>query len=246
MRESFAEGRMATAPSYVSIVNAISNYRKSLTGVVTYGHVTVPLVYTQVVHLAVYFYFAVALIGRQSIITKERGDTYQSYTPIFLIAEFIFYFGWLNVASTLYNPFGDDDDDFELMGLVNRHIRVCMDIVNDDREGQVPLVEEDLFWQPPPDAPQDWKPTFEVRPTQPARSFSIKRLLSRVVPMEEETTSMQLESRDQGSVVRRHMRPSKRDHQSLAFKHSLSVKEEREEEEGNDPPELLQAVKVDL
>ena len=132
------------------------------------------------------------------------------------------------------------------MGLVNRHIRVCMDIVNDDREGQVPLVEEDLFWQPPPDAPQDWKPTFEVRPTQPARNFSIKRLLSRVVPMEEETTSMQLESRDQGSVVRRHMRPSKRDRQSLAFKHSLSVKEEREEEEGNDPPELLQAVKVDL
>ena len=57
---------------------------------------------------------------------------------------------------------------------------------------------------------------------------------------------MQLESRDQGSVVRRHMRPSKRDHQSLAFKPSLSVKEEREEEEGNDPPELLQAVKVDL
>ena len=49
MRESFAEGRMATAPSYVSIVNAISNYRKSLTGVVTYGHVTVPLVYTQVI-----------------------------------------------------------------------------------------------------------------------------------------------------------------------------------------------------
>ena len=191
MRESHFEGRMANAPAYVSIVNAISSFRKSLTGVVTYGHVTVPLVYTQVVHLAVYFYFAVALIGRQSIITEERGDTYQSYTPMFLIAEFIFYFGWLNVAATLYNPFGDDDDDFELMGLVNRHIRVCMEMVNDDREGQVPSVEDDLFWQPPVDAPKDWKPTFEVRPTQnqPGRSFSIRGLLNRskvVFPMEEE------------------------------------------------------------
>ena len=242
MRESHCEGRMANAPAYVSIVNAISSFRKSLTGVVTYGHVTVPLVYTQVVHLAVYFYFAVALIGRQSIITEERGDTYQSYIPMFLIAEFIFYFGWLNVAATLYNPFGDDDDDFELMGLVNRHIRVCMDMVNDDREGQVPSVEDDLFWQPPPDAPKDWKPTFEVRPTQgdPSRSFSIRRLLSRRVPMEEETASMQVECRDQG-LVRRSSRPSKQMNRPTAvLQQSLSVKEEEDE-----PPELDDVVQVE-
>ena len=232
---------MANPPAYVSIVNAVSNFRKSLTGVVTYGHVTVPLVYTQVVHLAVYFYFAVALIGRQSIMTEERGDTYQSYTPIFLIAEFIFYFGWLNVATTLYNPFGDDDDDFELMGLVNRHIRVCMDIVNDDREGEVPNVEDDLFWQPPLDAPTDWKPTFEIRPTQvqPTRSFSIRRLLSRVVPTEEEMASMQVESRDQG-LMRRISRPSTRTHQPAVFQQSLSVKEEEDE-----PPELVDVVQVE-
>jgi len=193
------------------------------------GHVTVPLVYTQVVHLAVYFYFAAALIGRQSIITEERGDTYQSYTPMFLIAEFIFYFGWLNVAATLYNPFGDDDDDFELMGLVNRHIRVCMEMVNDDREGQVPNVEDDLFWQPPVDAPKDWKPTFEIRPTQsqPGRSFSIKGLLNRngrvVFPSEEEAASMQVESRDQGGLVRRSSKPSKQTHRpkDMVFQQSL-------------------------
>ena len=253
MRESHFEGRMANAPAYVSIVNAISSFRKSLTGVVTYGHVTVPLVYTQVVHLAVYFYFAVALIGRQSIITEERGDTYQSYTPMFLIAEFIFYFGWLNVAATLYNPFGDDDNDFELMGLVNRHIRVCMEMVNDDREGQVPSVEDDLFWQPPVDAPKDWKPTFEVRPTQsqPGRSFSIRGLLNRskvVFPMEEETDAMQIESRDQG-LVRRSSKPLKQINRSTdrVFQQSLtagslphgSVKEEEE------PPELDDVVQVE-
>ena len=125
MRESHFEGRMINAPAYVSIVNAISGFRKSLTGVVTYGHVTVPLVYTQVVHLAVYFYFAVALIGRQSIITEERGDTYQSYTPMFLIAEFIFYFGWLNVAETLINPFGEDDEDFDVNYLINRNLQLA-------------------------------------------------------------------------------------------------------------------------
>lgn len=248
MRESFSEGRMANAPAYVSIVNAISSFRKSLTGVVTYGHVTVPLVYTQVVHLAVYFYFAVALIGRQSIITEERGDTYQSYTPMFLIAEFIFYFGWLNVAATLYNPFGDDDDDFELMGLVNRHIRVCMEMVNDDREGQVPSVEDDLFWQPPADAPKDWKPTFEIRPTQtqPGRSFSIRGLLNRGRgnSAEEETGSMQVESRDQG-LVRRSSRPSKQAHRPTALSSQAGAQCESVKEEEEEPPELKDVVEVE-
>ena len=241
VRDNFIEGRV-NENAYVSIVRGISGYRKSLTDVSTYGHVPVPLVYTQVVHLAVYFYFAVALIGRQSIITHARDDTYQSYIPMFLIAEFIFYFGWLKVAITLYNPFGDDDNDFDLIALVNRHIRVCMDIVNDEREGQVPSIEDDLFWQPPPDAPKDWKPTFEVRPTQgdPSRSFSIRRLLSRRVPMEEETASMQVECRDQG-LVRRSSRPSKQMNRPTAvLQQSLSVKEEEDE-----PPELDDVVQVE-
>ena len=71
------------------------------------------------------------------------------YVPIFLIAEFLFYFGWLNVASTLYNPFGDDDDDFELIGLMNRHIKVTMQIVDEDKEEDIPEIQDDEFWQVP-------------------------------------------------------------------------------------------------
>ena len=38
--------------------------------------------------------------------------------------RFLFVFGWLRVAETLYNPFGEDDDDFELNELLNRHFKV--------------------------------------------------------------------------------------------------------------------------
>ena len=48
MRKAMKDKRMANAPIYSSLVKAISEFRKSLTEVVTYGHVTVPLVYTQV------------------------------------------------------------------------------------------------------------------------------------------------------------------------------------------------------
>ena len=48
IRKAMNEDRFANAPSYSNTVKAIAAFRKGLTDVVTYGHVTVPLVYTQV------------------------------------------------------------------------------------------------------------------------------------------------------------------------------------------------------
>ena len=39
-----------------------------------------------------------------------------------MTVRFLFIFGWLRVAETLYNPFGEDDEDFELNELLNREI----------------------------------------------------------------------------------------------------------------------------
>ena len=91
-------------------------------------------------HLAVYFYFGVALVGRQWVEGRD-ADGLDLYIPVFLIFEFLFYFGWLNVANNLYNPFGDDEEDFELIGLLERHVKVCMNIVEDD-DDDIPSLED--------------------------------------------------------------------------------------------------------
>ena len=129
----------------------------------------------QVVHLAVHFYFFASLLGRQWIHLEEGRDCKEHENPldvpiglwlgqaftfwIFLAFEFLFYFGWLNVASTLYNPFGDDDDDFELMCLMNRHIKVCMKIVDEDGD-EIPDLKENDIWETPLGAGQNWHPTL--------------------------------------------------------------------------------------
>lgn len=38
--------------------------------------------------------------------------------------------GWLMVAETLVNPFGDDDDDFDMNWMVDRNLQVNRMILN--------------------------------------------------------------------------------------------------------------------
>merc|ERR1711874_17895 len=73
--------------------------------------------YKQVVLLAVYCYFGLALIAGQEIDSNPV-----IYLPIFLILRFIFFVGWLKVAEAISNPFGDDEDDFQIEHLLQRHI----------------------------------------------------------------------------------------------------------------------------
>ena len=53
-----------------------------------------------------------------------QGVRLDLFYPVFLTLQFAFFVGWLKVAETLINPFGEDDDDFELNRLIDRHVQV--------------------------------------------------------------------------------------------------------------------------
>ena len=55
-------------------------------------------------------------------ISRYTETTHDMFIPLFAILKFIFYFGWLNVAETLINPFGEDDEDFDVNYLINRSL----------------------------------------------------------------------------------------------------------------------------
>lgn len=72
--------------------------------------------------LAVYSYFITNVMGHQW--TKGTKYKFDLYFPVFTTLEFFFYIGWLKVAESMINPFGDDDDDFEVNWMVDRNLQV--------------------------------------------------------------------------------------------------------------------------
>ncbi|XP_076265029.1 bestrophin 2 isoform X1 [Rhynchophorus ferrugineus] len=133
-----------------TILIELSDIRRRLGSLIGYDTVSVPLVYTQVVSLALYFYFIAALLGRQLIPysdsnVKGKFEEPDVYFPFFTALQFCFYIGWLKVAEVLINPFGEDDDDIELNWLIDRHIKAAYIIVDEMHE-EHPELLKDQYW----------------------------------------------------------------------------------------------------
>lgn len=127
-----------------------------------YDWISIPLVYTQVVTIAVYSFFALSLVGRQfvepgagAVKPREPLETAQElapamgdldmYVPLTTLLQFFFYAGWLKVAEQIINPFGEDDDDFETNQLIDRNLQVSLLSV-DDMYQNLPPAEKDPYW----------------------------------------------------------------------------------------------------
>lgn len=112
------EGRIRDDFAVKTIIDELNKFRGQCGLLISYDTISVPLVYTQVVTLAVYSYFLTSVMGQQWTERKEVSPGYLNsidlYFPIFTTLQFFFYMGWLKVAESLINPFGEDDDDFEV------------------------------------------------------------------------------------------------------------------------------------
>uniref|UniRef100_A0A0N5AL26 Bestrophin homolog n=1 Tax=Syphacia muris TaxID=451379 RepID=A0A0N5AL26_9BILA len=101
------------------IINTCEQLNTTLRIVWVYAWVVLPLAYSQVIFMVVRLYFAVSLISQQVFVSSD--EHFDTYVPIPIILSFIFYFGWLKVAEALLNPFGFDDDDFDVNSLLERN-----------------------------------------------------------------------------------------------------------------------------
>ncbi|XP_073993084.1 bestrophin-4-like isoform X2 [Rhodnius prolixus] len=129
------------------IMEEFNEFRSKCGLLWSYDWISIPLVYTQVVTLATYSFFLAALVGRQYVeeAKKQLQMEIDIYLPVFTILQFFFFMGLLKVAEQLINPFGDDDEDFELNWLIDRHTKVSYLGVDILMAKAPPLVKDKYF-----------------------------------------------------------------------------------------------------
>lgn len=93
----------------------------------------------QVVTIAVYSFFLFSILGEQFLDPAQNypNNIIDLYVPVFSLLQFFFYIGWLKVAESLINPFGEDDHDFEFVSLVTRHLEVSRNFIPNKKVFQV-------------------------------------------------------------------------------------------------------------
>ena len=138
----------------LEILNEINSIRGRNGDLLSYDWINVPIIYTQLVTIAVYSYFGCALFGRQSLDDSD-GKIIPGYKnvggifdiiPLYLTLEFLFYVGWLKVAEVLINPYGEDDDDFETNYIIDRNLQICYHYIDGSGKNP-PEITEDPNWE---------------------------------------------------------------------------------------------------
>ncbi|XGW29596.1 hypothetical protein V3C99_008998 [Haemonchus contortus] len=148
--EARVSGKLSCDLMMNEIIKNVSEFRQSLAKLCNFDWVPIPLVYPQVVFLAVRSYFVLCLIARQSVLihgeTPKDGSSIFPIIPLLMTSlQFVFYVGWMKVAESLMNPLGEDDDDFECNYLLDRNLSLGLSIV-DECYNDLPLQQRDIFW----------------------------------------------------------------------------------------------------
>ncbi|RWS01540.1 bestrophin-4-like protein, partial [Dinothrombium tinctorium] len=142
LREARHECRITDSPGLKLIMEEFNEFREKCGLIWSYDWVSIPLVYTQVVTIATYAFFIASIFGRQRLDPSNKAKSFfadykdhkeELYIPIFTSLQLLLYMGLLKLGEQLINPFGDDDEDFELNWLIDRHMKVSLlgvDILN--------------------------------------------------------------------------------------------------------------------
>ncbi|XP_008586907.1 PREDICTED: bestrophin-1 [Galeopterus variegatus] len=168
-------GRIRDPILLQSLLNEMNTLRTQCGHLYAYDWISIPLVYTQVVTVAVYSFFLACLIGRQFLNPAKAypGHELDLVVPAFTFLQFFFYVGWLKVAEQLINPFGEDDDDFETNWIVDRNLQVSL-LAVDEMHRDLPQMERDMYWnEPEPHPPYTAASAQSRRPSFLGSTFNI-------------------------------------------------------------------------
>ncbi|XP_072031912.1 bestrophin-4-like [Amphiura filiformis] len=147
LRKADSEKKISNAPGMKTLLDELNRFREKCDGLYSFDWIEVPVVYTQVVTLAVYSYFVASLFSHQFLRDASEWKYYRIdlYIPFSCLMELVFYIGWLKVAEKIMDPFGDDEHDFDMNVIVDRNWQVSYLTVDNIYDLNMPLLKDPYF-----------------------------------------------------------------------------------------------------
>uniref|UniRef100_A0A0K0FVE9 Bestrophin homolog n=1 Tax=Strongyloides venezuelensis TaxID=75913 RepID=A0A0K0FVE9_STRVS len=178
LKRAYQQGRIDSI-QFDMILKHVYSYRDGFAMLFVYDWIKIPLVYTQVVAIATYGYFFICLIGRQPKINQSgMKNEVTIMFPIFTTFQMLFYLGWLKVGQYLMNPFGEDDDDFELNYILDRNTAIAHVMATELADQLPPLSEAAMN----PNIPHT-RASFKIQDIMPKNHLSGFQLTNREMEM---------------------------------------------------------------
>uniref|UniRef100_H0VYR3 Bestrophin n=1 Tax=Cavia porcellus TaxID=10141 RepID=H0VYR3_CAVPO len=145
------DGRIRDDIALCLLLEELNKYRAKCSMLFHYDWISIPLVYTQVVTIAVYSFFALSLVGRQFVESDTEANKPQEplephqepapalgdpdmYVPLTTLLQFFFYAGWLKVGTSESHP----EDTVHTL-------QVSL-LAVDDMYQNLPPAEKDPYW----------------------------------------------------------------------------------------------------
>ncbi|XP_046438524.1 bestrophin-3-like isoform X1 [Daphnia pulex] len=129
VRQGRDEGLFENPGDATRLLDPIVAFKKSCSVVLKYQITAIPLSFVQAVTLTVQIFGLVSLMGKQFVDFPTKLLVIDCYLPILPAMQYLAYLSWLKLGEVAVNPFGEDDDDFDIIGLFENHVELAGDLL---------------------------------------------------------------------------------------------------------------------
>lgn len=126
LRDTCQKGYFMVPNDFGRNIDAVQTLKKGGGNIIKFATKNIPVALIQAVTIAIYCYGLVSIMGHQVAEKHYLTSVMSGYFPLPYALPFFFYYAWLKVGRIATNPFGDDEDDINVLSIFNGHINGAM------------------------------------------------------------------------------------------------------------------------
>lgn len=130
LRDTCQKSYFVVANDFGRNIDAVQALKKGGGTIVKFASKNIPVALIQAVTIAIYCFGLVSVLGHQITEKHYLTSVLSGYLPLPYALPFFFYYAWLKVGRIATDPFGDDEDDINILSIFNAHIHGAMRLRN--------------------------------------------------------------------------------------------------------------------